>query len=345
MTVFDEAFVATMVGHYRSRRASQRPDLYFVTTSPQRAELRAWVEAEILHVPQPGRSKLTTRLRKDESFLTAYHELAAAAVLRAAGYGVEYEPDLGGATPDFLVKTSEGQPALIVDVWTRQLPQGAKGAKRLWNDLCHRIADIPVGVFLLIRHVGGAEIAPPTGAQTKAIATHLRQWLLGAARPVGSEIDVEGYRFAVAGNAPGLRAQLAPPEPGGWVDSDVVLAAIREKTHKYGPIADKLGLGFMTVLAADPLAPLDLGEVVMALAGKLVFSMSIPLGANGPLQSWRTQLRRDDTLPGFRQALSAVGYLDVANHTCPHLTVIPVASSNRPLIPLEASCLRVLDDS
>jgi hypothetical protein len=328
--VFDPAFTGAMEARFYGRPAWERPDLWFVALAPERAELRAWIDDEVSHLAEPGRTKLVARLRDDANFLTGYHELATAAVFRDAGLPVVYEPDLDGLTPDLLVPAGPDGRPILVEVWTRGVPREVKGERRSWQVLLQRIAEVPVPVGLLAASTRAGALEPPTSGQAKQIAHALRRWLLGWVRTPGDVFEVGDYRFQVFCTLPGLSARLAPPTRGGTVDTGLVVHAISEKVSRYRRLATKLDAHLVVVAAAHPSAPLSLELLRQAIDGCQSFAFSFSVGLSGSIGEWSGKMLDEERPARFDPTLSAVSWLEAGTGD-PYLTLIPVHTARTSL--------------
>lgn len=327
--MFEETFTEELQRRYGSRPRSQHPEMYIVATAPDREEQRAWISAAVGLVPLPGRLKLITRLQTARGFLTAYHELAVAAVLQDAGLVPEYETTITGVTPDWFVP---GHPQLLVEVWTRQLPDPIRVATDRWRPLRDRVHTIPVPVGLHIISPAREVLSPPDAATGKRIVAQLQRWLLSALAPptVGARQVIEGYEFRVAQPVPGLRAILHTPTGGGWVDSSLLLEEVRRKVSRYSRGARELGASLIVVVAAEAGSGMDANVLKAALAGLQSLSHSIdPLPVPGPVFQWKIKKWSTGVPETFDSALSAIGWLVAGIDSPGTLTLFPMANAEQ----------------
>lgn len=138
-----------------------------------------WATETLALIPEPGRSELVRRL--NTQFTSTYHELCVAAILQSAGLCPECEVDIDGSTPDWPVRKLA---PMIVEVWTRQIPEHVRSRDRQWNILRERLASIPVAVWLHVLKTPGDIGSPPDSGQVKQIEQGLKHWLLGTASPL-----------------------------------------------------------------------------------------------------------------------------------------------------------------
>ncbi len=337
--VFDDPFAAAAEKKWGSKPRRQRPSFWHVATADDRDEQRVWINGATAALPEPGRSKMMRHLRDDRRFLGVYSELAVAAILQSAGMVPEYEPNLGGGTPDFYVPLVGGRP-LIVEAHTRFRADEVRREALRWEELRDRVAEIgaPFGVGL---ERSGDRSRPPSSGAAKQIARQLRRWLLLSSTRVGDVTDAAGYRFRVVGEVVGVRAQFLAPLGGGWIDSNAVADVIREKLSKYKRVADELDAVLLIVLAAESLAPLDLAMIDSALAGRLMTSVSLDVFDPGGSTSHTVKLHAADTPAALDPALSGAGYLRADTSAPGVLTVTRYANATRKVTELASGWIQL----
>jgi hypothetical protein len=327
--MFTDEYRNFLLQKYRGRPSWHRPEVWVVATAPERDRQRAWLNQTIDSLPEPGKSKAMRRLPENAHFLSTYSELSAAAILVDAGLSVEYEPDLGKRTPDFVVDGKAG-PCAIVEVYTKFRSEAQRHAEGAWKVLHTRVRDIPVPVVLVVNSLGGTSAEAPDEATSKRIATKLRSWLLRTPEDVGREEVFEGYHFMIGGQAPGLYALMALPGGGGWFDSDMVLTAINEKTRRYASLASRMEVPLLVILAAEPASPMNQDLVRSALSGDMSTTLKVDVFARYS-EPHTVRMRSDRTPVTFDPALSVIGWLDPGIDSPGELTVFPATSSERPL--------------
>ena len=170
----------------------------------------------------------------------------------------------------------------------------------------------------------------PTSAEAKQLAAAVRKWLLGTVPMPGDSLNIHGYRFQVWGTVPRLNAVLAIPGRASKLDSEFVIEAITNKVRKYAAVTNDLGAHLVVVLAAHPLAPLDIDLIRSALEGHLTLTVRFPPDARGTIADWKVQMQSDDSAECFDPALSAVGWIKT-NLGDPDLTLLRVDSAASPL--------------
>jgi len=265
----------------------------------------------------------------------AYNELCLAAVLLETGNEIEYEPDVYGTTPDFIVRS---HPPVLVELWTRSRPDAVKAANRRWEVLAELVNEIPVPAAVMIVGPSREFVKAPDSRMAKIVAGSLREWLLRGAAP--SVHKVAGYEFVVFDRMPGLYAGLAPPYGGGQVTSDIVVSAISEKISRYRSAANELGSAMIVVLTGEPSAALDLNLLESALAGKQAMSISFSVGTPGLLSKTTLPLRAVEKREEFDPVLSAIGWLSIGISAPGDLTIIPALGAARPVGELTSPHIR-----
>lgn len=318
--VFTDEFVADLRRRYEGKPSSYRSDLYYVGTSPDRSGLRAWVEAVVWRVPQPGRAKLIPRLRSDQHLANTLNELAVGAALQTAGRVAMYEHDLAGATPDWYVPGSADHPPVIVEVWSKNHEQRAVGRRRQWQALRDRVSKIPVGVVLNV--LSQDRQGPPSTDVAKELVRHLRAWVAQGVPAAGSQIvlpppngskdRVARYRFRVAGELPGAtHALLTLPGDGGAYSTADALAQIETKIARYAFTAVSTGAAFVVVIAAQPGTPISKGTLRNIVDGRQSLEVVIDPHAHGQIADITLPMNAVDEPRSFNPAMSALGWVQL----------------------------------
>lgn len=329
-SVFSSEFVQELQRRYARRQEWERPDIYFVATSPKRSEHRAWIEAQVAALDDDARSKMIPRLRGDDHFITTFNELSVVAVLREAGFDPRYEAKLPGTnlTPDILLESPRG--GAVIDVWTRRVSDEARNEGRRWRELRERLRPIPSSFGLRVEPVTRAvAIPPPAAAVAKQLTRELRGWLLSTTTVVGSVFEHPPYRFIVVARQLGLQTVLAQTRSGGWVSTDDVLDGIRDKVSRYASVARANNTSIVVAVAAETV-PIDVDFLRATLAGTQTMSATFNMFDSGVIAESSFTLRRDDTTPAIDPVLSAVAWL-AAPGPEPTLEIFPNAGAERPL--------------
>jgi hypothetical protein len=309
--VFSERFLADLYRRYDNKPLSYQTDLFFVATSSEHSGLREWIERVVALVPEPGRTKLVSRLRADKHLVNTLNELAVAAELQSTGCAVLYEHDLNGVTPDWFVFETAELPALAVEVWSKNLRSGSSSRRRQWVDLQTRIRniDVDVGLNVVVRSSGG----PPSHKTAKAIARELSVWLRETALRTGSTREFDGYQFVVtvgAGKQNGFAEMVIPGESGAYTTEDV-LAEIRQKTKRYETAVTARKAAFVVVVAHEPGTPINKSTIADLAAGRQSIMFSFDPASNGLIGDASVQLKTDDTPHALAASVSGVAWVEL----------------------------------
>jgi hypothetical protein len=300
-----------------------------MATSPDRAGQRNWANHALSLVPEPGQSKIWSRLTDSNHFLQTYNELATLAILQGAGFRPHYEVELNGLTPDIAVLDDAGRPVIILEVANRMRPYDVESTDHLWRSFRDRVRHIPTPWLVM---VGSASPHPPGPGpkEAKRLAQNLARWLGGRSITVGDKIVVGDLVFTVAGKSQGSNCDLAYPMGGDWVNSDRdVTSVIEDKVKKYSAMVTELRVPLIVVLGADARLPIGLDLVRSALRGQLSFSMTLdPLV--GSTSSGPFQLHQTDRAPVWDPALSAVVWLEPGTDEPGTLTLLPNVRGTHP---------------
>jgi hypothetical protein len=312
MEVFDKSFTQDLESRWSSRPPEEQPGLYFAATSPERADLRAWLDSVIATVPDPARDRVVHRLRSDRLFLATIHEVGVGSLLHQAGFALEHEPEVLGKTPDFIARHPDQPFPLVIDVWTREPAQSSLGARRAWATLIRRIGEISVSVLLTVTSVKGGRCQPPSSSEAKDAAADLHARLLRGHPTTGSVYDVGRFRFKVVGYSSGLGAVLAQPGEGGTVDTDLVEREIRRKLNRYRPVTEALDARSLVIVASDPRSPCSRAMVEATLQGTKTFSLSFSPWDEGQIgKTYSTRMNHENTPPSFGPECAGVGWFNL----------------------------------
>jgi len=328
--VFTDEFVAGMA-RFDDKPGWFAPGVRFLALSPDRAEIRAWIEDQVEACEEDARAKLVPRLQSDRHLITTMHELAVLDVLRQAGLSPHYEVVLPatGLTPDIWVE-GNAEPASIIEVWTRRPPDEVRDEAQGWKELRGRVSWIPASLALRVESATpGQGLRPPAGGRAKAIATKLQAWLLRMTTGPGSVLDIDGYRFYVVGQVATLGAFLLPIRSGGWVGTEDLITGIAEKVSRYGPAAAQLGARLAVVVAPDGV-PVDLELLRLGMWGQQSFAATFNIMDSGLIAGHTIKLKRDDAPSAFGPVLSGIGVL-TAPGPQPRLEFIRCPAADRPL--------------
>lgn len=308
--VFTYEFIADLNRRFATRPASHQEDIYFVATSSGRAGLRQWIEQEVARIPEPGRTKLVSRLRADEHFVNTLNELAVASVLQGVGGDVLYEHDLDGVTPDWYLTGVAGRPPLVVEVWNKNHAQGSAARRRLWLGLQRLVRQIPAGAVLNV--VATGRQGPPQHGTAKQIAGELRRWLLAENARVGSQREVKGYRFQIASvGAVGGPADMTLPGESGAFTTREARTAIASKVRRYEQVVAGRGDAFVVVVGHQVGTPISKGTMADLVAGRQAFEVAFDPLMVGEFFDLTLPMNVVDVPMSLSGAVSAVGWIDI----------------------------------
>jgi hypothetical protein len=252
----------------------------------------------------------------EESFLEALSELEVGAIFASAGWRVSFGPSIGGLTPDLLVEEPASGARLLIEIWTRSIPELANGQMRAWADLQARIArEIPISCTLLLYNPGTAAARAPDSRHQKVITKELRDALVAGVLTGGAVVTAGDYQFVVTGCAED-HAVLVPLRPFAQTDSRLVVNEINKKVNKYGGLVLYEQMPFMVVVAAEPNSGCDEQLVSGTLQGANSMSMALNMDVVGLVGGSRpVKLRIENSPPQFNRALSAVAWLRSGSST------------------------------
>lgn len=343
--MLDDALDPGFVRRFSNRPEWSRPELWQVITNPARAPQRRWLSVVLKQLPEAQRKNVLARLQSDRHFLSTYNELAAAALLGTPDVRIELEPSFTWQgttlTPDLAFRSVDGKLLAIGEVSTRFRSAEHRSLEHQWRELRTRVARIPRPVGLLVQDLVHNPIQPPTSGQAVKIERHLRAWLLEPSTALGATTECTGYRFQVAFDLPGLRAEVVAPRGGDWYNTDVVRRAINDKASRYTGLAESLDVPLLVVLAAEPSLPFSKSLVSSALAGAQALEFSLDPFRPDTITIPPMRFNQLDVPAVFHPALSAVGWLEPGIDQPGSIILFDVPSAARSLtVPFGENVLR-----
>ena len=309
--VFTDQFIADMHRRFAAKPATHREDIYFVATSSERSGLRQWIEQAVARVPEPGRTKLISRLQADEHFINTLNELAVGSVLQSVGGEVLYEHEVEGMTPDWYVTGGDNNAPLVVAVWNKNHAQGSASRRRLWLGLQRRVRQIPAGV---VRHViAVGRKGPPSADVAKKVGSELRGWLLGGDAGVGSQREFDGYRFRVAARTATSDgpAEMTLPGEGGAFTTVEAREAIATKVRRYEQVVASRGEAFVVVVGHEVGTPISRDAMRDLVAGRQGFEVAFDPLLDGEFLDVTLPMNVVDVPISLSAAVSSVGWVEV----------------------------------
>jgi hypothetical protein len=326
--VFTPEWVADRKRRYGNRPEHARPTLYRAWTSeedrPHREVIERWVEL----LPPDRRQRIIPKLRAPEQFQEAYNELAVGDSLRRMGHAPEYEVEVNGLTPDWLVRPRESDPGFILEVVSSMPADDRERHDEGWYALCRRLEALSGGAVLHIQPPffdgGNGPVAAPPGPRQKQIARGVALWLK-TDPAVGEGLDFDGLLIRFLGRKPngggvGCGMSCLP----FFVDGAPLREAVKEKEGKYREVSQSTRLPFVVCVVPDFRSGRGIRELEEAVLGR-------------PHARWTEEgpphqeiYRDNDGLFAKYPTLSAVTLGGVRHHQVTH-TVLQNPSAIYPL--------------
>lgn len=263
--VFEESWIKQLKLRYNKSGISA-PPVYRVATLDEWRDIRDEIENWFVQLSEFSQKKLLLNLRNPNSFLQTYNELAVAGSFLELNYDLEYESNIEGLTPDWIIK-KDNETLFIVEVFSRVVPEKIGKRQTQISELWTRLKEIPIGVALFISYENLSEIPQLDSKITKNIANRVRIWLNEETPEPKTTKVFNGMVFKVLSyNSKWSHVILAGPSSGGFtVNNQPIYEGIEEKVKKYKNLLDELNLplvvavvpSFDTALGAD-----DIEEVL-----------------------------------------------------------------------------------
>jgi len=195
--VFSEDWLQLQGNRYSSYPKYQWPKPFFIATDESFRAIRDDVERLISDLPCDSQKSAIAKLRSDEQFWETYHELAVGNLLRNLGLKTEYENQLNGLTPDWLVSTSDGSEKFIVEVFTQNVSASDKAEDKQMADLTNRLKQIPIDVFISIDVDLALRKEKLTSQRVKKVFNSVKQWLEKQKTNFQPEFSVDEFSFLI----------------------------------------------------------------------------------------------------------------------------------------------------
>ena len=331
--MFDDDFVKRFLARVENRPEWNRPELLTILTDPERSMQRSWLSKAGLLIKEKQRKNVLRRLETGKHFIATYNELAVVSLLGSSDHVVDYEHSFEfenrELSPDLVLHLLGGDIAAIIEVSTKFRTSEQRSKEIQWKELTTRVHRIPRPLGLLVRGMGGAPALPPDSGTVKRLAAMLQSWLLSPSTTIGSNVLEDDYYFEVIAELPGIRADMAVPNGGDLITTEMVRDAVAGKVSRYGVLADSIGVPLVVILAAESASPLRRDLVRQALAGTQGITFNLDPFADGPVSSGTIRLNERDVPASFHSSLSLVGWLQPGVNEPGTLTMFPVASAAR----------------
>lgn len=98
-------------------------------------------------------AKFNSHFETDEANISDFqNELAVGHILQKAGFDIEYEADIDGQTPDFIVNQDSCHPSFIVEIMSLNSGQNFNNLEKEWEELKDSIKQLKYPVKLKIEY-------------------------------------------------------------------------------------------------------------------------------------------------------------------------------------------------
>ena len=345
--VFTPDWIAEQKRKYDQLPDHARPKLYYFWTSEEAQGLRNLVEQSVDRLPPESRQRVIPRLRTTEQFTQTRNELAVGDSLRRMGHAVEYEVELQGLTPDWLVHVAGTGTRFILEVVSSQPPQERERCDDGWDTLRRRLEGLSGDAHLSMQPPFDIEefkpVAPPPDRRQKQIVQEVEQWLKGAI-PDEAELTIDGIVFAFVCRIPSLDHVTCGMSCTPFcVDSAPLKESLKEKASKYRELVQSAQLPFVVCAIPEFSTGRGLDDLQSAALGEERCRLW-----RGPQGECRPEYYRDKGgLFARYPALSAVTFGELkrdqlthavlhnpyANYPLDERAFLPIAGENTPRDP------------
>lgn len=302
--VFTEEWLSQLRNQFAGRHAYQTTYIYRVATFSKTSSQRREIEACVAGLSQGDQDKLIPRLRSSENHYQTYHELVVGALLIEAGLTVKYEEELdGGVSPDWVVRRSDGQLLMAVEVLTVNPSGDQAGWQRAIDEIFARLDKVPAGLALQV-HVDDPDQVPDQ-QHIKLIEIEVRKWLSNGLPPVGSSIGVRGATLTVRAQCSDWTGiQVVGPSRAFIVDYDGLAQKLSAKVRRHGDAASGLHIPLVLAVITDAATQHDVQTIDHVLNGRPSYECLFDK-SSGDILGTRF-VRREDALFDVTPRLSAV---------------------------------------
>ena len=269
--VFTKDWLEQLKHRYEKPGISAPPVFRVATTSkfqPIRDEIENWFSS----LPVASQEKLLINLRNPNSFIQTYNELSIAGFLLQFNYEIEYENEIEGLTPDWLVRTID-KTEFIVEVFSRVVSNKEKLQQVQISELWERLRKIPVGVGIFLRYENLSNIPKLDSGVIKKIATEVRLWLEKEKPEPNTVRTFYGVIFEIKNyNSKWFRPALAGPSSGAFVvNNEPIREGIEEKVRKYKDLTTNLNLPLIVAIVPSFDTAIDVDDIEEVLFDKELF--------------------------------------------------------------------------
>jgi hypothetical protein len=268
--VFTPDWIAQKVQRYGSLPSYVRPRHLEFWTSEDAQDWRHTIEQLVDDLPPETRRRVIPRVRAPEHFEQTWNELFVGDSIRRLGHRAEYEPEMEGLTPDWLVNASIAG-RFIIEVVSSKPPSDRKRCDAAWEQLRRRVLTLPGNAWLAISppidFESFAHFAAPPVSRQKQIVREIREWL--KTNPLDEDsIIIDEIEIKLLGKKPDLHQVacsigLAPFE----VNGETLKIAVKEKASKYKRVVNALGMPFVVCVVMDFSSGRDFRDLEDAVLG------------------------------------------------------------------------------
>jgi hypothetical protein len=254
-----------------TRSRHLRSLIYDIAINDEFACQREWMGEQVALLEDAHARQFASKLWRERDHWSAVYELAAGAAVRRVGLVPAYEERWGKLTPDWTVRTPDGELACLVEVHTDQPPSEVDARIRGWRSFGDRFNTVASPFIFMV--ADGPQV-PPSAGVGKRIVRQMSQSLMQITRT--GRFSSHGYTFVVmtdpAGRpvqAPnGLRAQLAWPTPtAGRVSAEKLADKVDNKVTRYRHLANELNVPLVVAVGAEPFTGVSLRELDDLMTG------------------------------------------------------------------------------
>jgi len=269
--VYTQDWIESLQRSFDNRLTYEHPKGYQFFTSdecqPCRDRVEEWVESLVSPEKWEG---MIQRLRSPEC-IHAYNELGVGDSLRRMGYSVEYEADIQGLTPDWLVHGGQSRSRFIVEVITSNPPENRERCDAGWDRLRRRLEELPGDASIILKprvELSGDDPAPPPAEeQHKDICEKVHDWL-GANHHEYEELETEQCVVVFCGRIEGQHHVSCSVGCSPFlIDAAPLWEAVREKARKYRKVAQTLAIPFVVCVVPAWESGRDFNELQTAALG------------------------------------------------------------------------------
>ncbi len=270
MQVFTDEWSQKLRLRYENSGVSA-PPLYRLATEPKYQSVRDTIQQWIDRLSENSQKKVVEKIRNPKSFHHTYNELKIASILFKKYLIIEYEEEILGLTPDWIVKNQSNEILLIVEVLTRENSVKDKSLSKRINELWGRITSIKIGIGLDLSYGDEFDEKLLDSKLIKQIFRDVKNWL--EKKPiVGTRKDFGNFEFRVIHyNDKWKDVQILGPGNSLWVDNLSLKENIEGKIKKYRNLIEYTKVPFIVGVVPDFTTAVSKNTLEDILFGQEVF--------------------------------------------------------------------------